>query len=44
MDGTQATGEYSVEWDATGFTSGIYYYQLRSNAEFVQTKKMILVK
>jgi hypothetical protein len=36
-------GEYEVEFLATGLTSGIYFYQLRTG-EFVQTKKMILLK
>jgi uncharacterized protein (TIGR02145 family) len=37
------TGKQSVEFDATGLTSGIYYYQLFSD-EFIETKKMILLK
>ena len=36
-------GKLSVEFDATGLTSGIYYYRLISD-EFVETKKMILLK
>jgi len=36
-------GKQSVEFDATGLTSGIYYYQLISD-EFIETKKMILLK
>ncbi len=36
-------GRYSTNWDATGFASGIYFYRLEAK-EFVQTKKMILLK
>jgi hypothetical protein len=36
-------GIQSVEFDATGLTSGIYYYQLLSD-EFIETKKMIFLK
>ena len=34
---------YEVEWDGTNFASGIYFYQLISG-EFIQTKKMVLLK
>ena len=40
----QAAGYYSVEWDAYGFTSGVYYYRLKTSTGFVQTKKLILLK
>ncbi|MFC2103190.1 FISUMP domain-containing protein [Bacteroidota bacterium] len=36
-------GSLSVKFDATGLTSGIYYYQLLSD-NFIETKKMILLK
>ena len=36
-------GTYEVEWNAGDFPSGIYFYQLKSN-DFVETKKMILIK
>ena len=36
-------GSYEVKLDASKYTSGIYFYQLRSG-HFVQTKKMILLK
>ncbi len=36
-------GNYEVEFDASNLSSGVYYYQLRSG-DFVQTKKMILMK
>jgi hypothetical protein len=37
------SGEYEVEFDAAGLTSGIYFYQLRV-VNFIETKKMILIK
>ena len=36
-------GVYEVEWNATGLPSGVYFYQLKSDA-FVETKKMILLR
>ncbi len=36
-------GKHSVEWDASGFASGIYYYQLHAGS-FIQTKKLILIR
>lgn len=36
-------GSYRVDFDAAGFTSGIYYYKLQAD-NFVQTRKMILVR
>lgn len=36
-------GEYSVKFNADGFSSGIYFYRLSSNG-YTDTKKMILVK
>ncbi len=39
----QAPGNYSVQFDASKLSSGIYYYTLRAG-DFVATKKMILLK
>jgi hypothetical protein len=36
-------GTYEVELDASGFSSGVYLYQLKASS-FIQTKKMILIK
>jgi len=38
-----ASGNYTLKFDATGFTSGVYLYRLETN-DFVETKKMILMK
>jgi len=40
---SQRAGTYSVEWDASGLASGIYYYELRTE-NFRDVKKMILIK
>ncbi len=37
-------GNYKYTWDASGFTSGIYYYRLYTNTGFVRTKKLIVLK
>jgi alkaline phosphatase D len=39
----QRAGKYSVEWDASGMASGIYYYMIKAG-EFQDVKKMILIR
>lgn len=36
-------GSYKVDWDATNYPSGIYFYRLEAN-DFIKTKKMVLSK
>jgi len=36
-------GSYELEWDASRYASGIYYYKMQVG-DFLETKKMILVK
>jgi hypothetical protein len=36
-------GSYSVDWDGTGYASGVYFYSLVTG-EFAETKRMILIK
>jgi len=36
-------GIYEVDWDASNFPSGVYFYELTSG-DFIQTKKMVLIK
>jgi hypothetical protein len=36
-------GTYEARWDAAGFPSGIYFYQIHSGT-FVETKKLTLMK
>ena len=40
----QAAGLYSATFDASGLSSGIYFYQLKSGNTFIETKKMMLLK
>jgi hypothetical protein len=40
----QEAGYHQVEWNASGFASGVYYYQLRGEEDFIQTKKMVLLR
>jgi hypothetical protein len=37
-------GIHEVLFDASGLNSGVYFYTLKAGANFVQTKKMILIK
>jgi hypothetical protein len=39
----QPAGNYNVEWNASGFASGVYLYRLQAG-DHVKTKKMILMK
>jgi photosystem II stability/assembly factor-like uncharacterized protein len=43
VDGPQRAGKHIVRWDASRFTSGVYFYRLATDT-FVETKKMILLK
>ncbi len=40
---TKQPGEYEVEFNASNLPCGVYFYQL-SAGDFIQTKKMILIK
>lgn len=39
----QKAGYHQVEWDASGFASGVYFYILKAG-EFRDVKKMVLIK
>ena len=39
----ESAGNYEIDFDASGFSSGIYYYKLVAG-NFSQVKKMILIK
>ncbi len=36
-------GTYEIQWDASNYPSGVYYYRLIAG-DFIETKKMVLVK
>jgi hypothetical protein len=41
---TQQAGFHQVEWDASGFTSGVYFYRLATNQGNTQIKKLVLLR
>jgi hypothetical protein len=41
---SKPSGNYTLTWDASGFSSGIYYCVLRAGGNVVQTRKMVLLK
>lgn len=43
IDGQVSSGYHKVNWDASNYSSGVYFYKLTANG-FSDTKKMILVK
>jgi hypothetical protein len=43
VNGQKQAGIYSVEWNAVGFPSGIYFYCLQAGS-FTETKKLVLLK
>jgi hypothetical protein len=43
IDGFLTRGNYAVQFSGTGLASGVYFYRL-SSGNFVETKKMILLK
>ena len=43
VDEVKDAGDFSVTWDAAGYSTGIYFYKLESNGLSV-TKKMLVVR
>ena len=39
----QQPGTYSIQFDASNLTTGIYFYRLKTQS-FSQTKKFVLIK
>jgi len=49
VDNHQNAGRYVVQWDATNdqghsLSSGLYFYRLQAGGEFLEVKKMLLLK
>jgi hypothetical protein len=40
----QGAGNYSVNFDAQNLSSGIYFYKLKVGSDYIQTKKMVLMR
>ena len=40
----QPAGSYHIEWNAAGFSSGIYFYRLVTDKGFEKSRKLILLK
>ncbi len=43
VDGIRTAGAYSLQWNASALSTGLYYYRLET-ADQVQTRKMMLIK
>jgi len=43
VDAEQPAGSHAITWDASDYSSGIYFYKLTAG-EFTETKRMMLVK
>ncbi|MFZ4620400.1 MAG: CotH kinase family protein [Bacteroidota bacterium] len=43
VSGEQQAGTYSVQWNASAYSSGLYFYTLRAG-KYSQTKKLLLLK
>ena len=42
-NGNKSAGNYSYNFDASNFSSGLYFYTIKSG-QFIETKKMLLIK
>lgn len=40
----QSAGTHTVQWDASGYSSGIYFYRLVTENGFTETKSLVLLK
>jgi glucose/arabinose dehydrogenase len=43
VNSVKQAGAYSVTWNASGISSGVYFYRL-SAGDFTETKKMLMIK
>jgi hypothetical protein len=44
VSGNHPAGYYQMEWDATGFASGVYPYRIIADNGYIETKKLVLLK
>ncbi len=44
LSGKLSAGSHQVVFNASKFSSGVYFYKLMSDAGFVQTRKMVILK
>ena len=44
VSGRQPAGNYTVEWDASRFSSGIYLYRLSTDQGLTRAKKLLFIK
>ena len=42
--GIKEAGTHQVQWDATGFASGVYLYRLTTDNGMSETKRLVLLK
>ena len=40
---SKSAGSYNINFNASGISSGIYYYTIKAN-DFIETKKLVLIK
>lgn len=43
VDKIQPTGEYTVDWNAADYPSGVYYYRIQTDVS-TEVKKMLLLR
>ncbi len=43
VDQLQQYGKYEIQWDASKYASGTYFYKIEAG-DFTETKKMVLLK
>lgn len=43
VDSKLNAGVYEVNWDGSGFSSGVYFFRLQTNS-YTETKKMLLIR
>jgi hypothetical protein len=44
VDGIKAAGSYEVQFNASGLSSGVYFYQLSTGDGYLQRRKMMVLK